>query len=75
MTIDYAHEITLHPTQDELARQAFIIQFKQKVNLGLQKDIRAFFSEAIAPELESTFGEPLDDLNRDHRNVAKARLY
>ena len=64
----------LHPTQDERSRQAFIIQFKQKVNLDLQQDIRAYFSEAIAPELESELGEPLDDLNRDHRKAVKRSL-
>ena len=67
-------EIMLHPTQDERSRQAFIIQFKQKVNLDLQKDIHNYFAENIAPELESELGEPLDDLNRDHRKAVKKRL-
>ncbi len=75
MTNDPDREIMLHPTQDELARQAFIVQFKQKVNLDLQTDIHDFFAENVTPELESELGEPLDDLNRDHRKAAKKHLY
>ena len=74
MTKDPNREIMLHPTQDELARQAFIVQFKQKVNLDLQRDIQDYFAKNIAPELESDLGEPLDDLNREHRKVVKSRL-
>lgn len=66
--------ITLYPKQDELARQAFIVQFKQKVNLELQKDIREEYKANLAPELEASLGEPLDDLNRDHRKVLKKRI-
>jgi hypothetical protein len=74
MTTDLSREINLHPTQDELARQAFIVQFKQKVNLDLQKDIRAHVAAHIAPELESELGEPLNDLNREHRKALKKRM-
>lgn len=74
MHYDLDREMMLHPTQDELSRQAFIIQFKQKVNLDLQKDIQDYFDEAIASELESSLGQPLDDLNRDHRGAVKQRL-
>ena len=74
MTNDLSQEINLHPTQDELARQAFIVQFKQKVNLDLQKDIRAYVKNNITPELESALGEPLEDLNRDHRKALKKRM-
>ena len=71
---DESREIYLHPTQDELARQAFIIKFKQKVNLDLQKDIRNQFDSTIKGELESELGTGLDDLNRDHRKAVKKRL-
>lgn len=74
MTNDLSQEINLHPTQDELARQAFIVQFKQKVNLDLQKDIKAYVKNNIAPELESALGRPLEDLNRDHRKALKKRM-
>jgi hypothetical protein len=74
MTADLSREINLHPTQDELARQAFIVNFKQKVNLGLQKDIKAHVADSIAPELESELGQPLDDLNRDHRKALKRKI-
>ncbi len=74
MTRDFSQEINLHPTQDELARQAFIVQFKQKVNLDLQKDIRAYVKNNITPELESALGEPLEDMNRDHRKALKKRM-
>lgn len=75
MTNDFEREMILHPTQDELARHAFIIQFKTKVNLDLQKDIHAHFEKAIAPELETALGEPLDDLKREHRTAVKQRIY
>lgn len=66
--------ITLYPSQDESARQAFIVQFKQKVNLELQGDIREHYKSNLAPELEVGLGEPLDDLNRDHRKALKKRI-
>jgi len=71
---DEKREINLHPTQDELARQAFIIKFKQKVNLDLQRDIRNHFDGTIKRELETELGTGLDDLNRDHRKAVKKRL-
>ncbi|MGB1877006.1 MAG: class I SAM-dependent methyltransferase [Rhodospirillaceae bacterium] len=74
MANDTNLEINLHPTQDELSRQAFIVKFKQKVNLDLQKDIRTYVAKNIAPQLESDLGEPLDDLNRDHRKALKQRM-
>lgn len=74
MTMTNDREMMLRPTQDERARQAFIIQFKTKVNLDLQDDIHDFFAESIQPELESELGEQLSDLNRDHRKAVKKRL-
>ena len=74
MATDLNREINLHPTQDELSRQAFIVKFKQKVNLDLQKDIQTYVADNIAPQLESDLGEPLDDLNREHRKALKQRL-
>jgi len=74
MTDHNSREISIHPTLDEFARQAFIVQFKQKVNLDLQRDIRSYFGANLAPELESDIGESLDDLNRDHRKAVKKCL-
>ena len=74
MATDLNREINLHPTQDELSRQAFIVKFKQKVNLDLQKDIQTYVADNIAPQLESDLGEPLDDLNREHRKALKQRM-
>lgn len=74
MSNDQAQAFTLLPSQDELARQAFIVQFKQKVNLDLQNDIREQYKSSLAPELEDELGETLDDLNRDHRKALKKRL-
>ncbi|MFL2770584.1 MAG: class I SAM-dependent methyltransferase [Rhodospirillaceae bacterium] len=68
-------EMMLHPIQDERSRQAFIVQFKKKVNFELQGDIHDYFSKEIAPTLESDLGQPLDDLNRDHRVAVKKELY
>lgn len=74
MTQDQSQEIYLHPTQDELARQAFIIKFKQKVNLDLQKDIREHFDAGIKSDLQAELGQELDSLNRDHRKAVKKRI-
>lgn len=74
MPNDPSQAFTLLPSQDELARQAFIVQFKQKVNMELQNDIKEQYKTSLAAELEGSLGEPLDDLNRDHRKALKKRI-
>ena len=67
-------EVYLHPTHDELSRQAFIIKFKQKVNFNLQDKIKDHFNNKIKDDLELEIKESLDDLNREHRKFVKDKL-
>ena len=62
-------EISLQTNHDDLSRQAFIIKFKQKVNLDLQKKIKNEFDMEIRPKLTSDLGTSLDDLDRGHRKI------
>jgi len=68
-------DISLQPTQDDLARQAFIVKFKQKVNLDLQKKIKDEFDLDLRPTIVSDLGVSLDDLDRGHRKIVKEHLY
>ena len=67
-------EVYLHPTHDELSRQAFIIKFKQKVNFHLQDKIKNHFNNELKHDLELKIKESLDDLNREHRKLVKEKL-
>ena len=74
MNKDSENEIYLHPTQDELSRQAFIINFKQKVNLSLQERIKKHVDDNLRNSIESEIGDSLNDLNREHRRILKEKL-
>ena len=72
--MDKDNQVALRPSQDELSRQAFIVRFKQKVNLDLQGKIRSHFCDKIQPALEADLGVSLSDVDRKHRVAVKDRM-
>ena len=66
--------VAVEKTHDEMARQRFIVTFKQALRFGLQPEITKRFDSQMRPALAGAKGAALDDLNKDDRKLAKTAL-